>query len=479
MALGEDDDDERAQELDTLLSIYPELERHPQDAYAAAIDLQLKLQTPLAVTFDGNDTHHLAYLPPLHLEIRLPPEYPAASPPAVALSTTPAWLPRETVDTLANSAHSLWEEYGGGQVLFAYISYLQEAAEDAFGLGELHLPANLKTHLVEYSEKTAQLDFNRATFDCGVCLEPRKGSACHRMARCGHVFCVACLQDYYNTCITEGHVHNVKCMSTECGTPLPGGRRREHLVSPKELLRIPLALETVQRFAQLRRKKKIEADTSMVYCPRSWCQGAMRTTKYPKLGDVRTMDDADWDSSPEDALPTPLGGTQDGALDDSKKRPMGTVGMERLAVCEDCNLAFCRVCLASWHGDFVRCEPRDSTQLTEEEQASLNYIARNTSPCPTCSVPCQKSFGCNHMTCFQCKSHFCYLCSAWLDPGHPYAHFNNPKNKGCYQRLMDMAQGDMVDGDIQFGGARGAEQAAEFWEREALRIQMELNEQDS
>ena len=38
-------------------------------------------------------------------------------------------------------------------------------------------------------------------------------------------------------------------------------------------------------------------------------------------------------------------------------------------------------------------------------------------------------------------------------------------------RLMDGAMGD--NGDIRFGGRRGAEQEAEFWEREALRIQMQ------
>ena len=82
------------------------------------------------------------------------------------------------------------------------------------------------------------------------------------------------------------------------------------------------------------------------------------------------------------------------------------------------------------------------------------------------------------MTCLQCKTHFCYLCGAWLNPDHPYAHFNDPKNKHCFQRLMDGVEGDMANGGIQFGGRRGAEQVAEFWEQEAMRIQMEINEQD-
>jgi E3 ubiquitin-protein ligase RNF14 len=149
----------------------------------------------------------------------------------------------------------------------------------------------------------------------------------------------------------------------------------------------------------------------------------------------------------------------------------GAPNTDRLVVCEDCSLAFCKVCLRPWHGDFVRCITREKKELTEEEQASLNYILKNTSPCPTCSVPCQKAYGCNHMTCFQCATHFCYLCGAWLDPGNPYRHFNDPKFKQCFQRLMDGAMGD--HDEIRFAGRRGAEQEAEFWEREAIRIQME------
>jgi E3 ubiquitin-protein ligase RNF14 len=42
---------------------------------------------------------------------------------------------------------------------------------------------------------------------------------------------------------------------------------------------------------------------------------------------------------------------------------------------------------------------------------------------------------------------------------------------------MDGAQGE--ENDVQFGGRRGAEQVAEFWEQEAMRIQLQLNEEDT
>jgi E3 ubiquitin-protein ligase RNF14 len=464
-------DDERAEELTTLQSIYPEL---GTDGYSASLDLLIAPSKPLPITFEPeHDVHRLSYLPSLHVEIALPKTYPAEAPPQITLSTLPRWLPQELALRLADEAKSLWDEYGGGSILFTYISSLQEQAESAFGLEELSLPSYMRNELLDYSARLKRELFDKETFDCEVCLEPKKGTVCYRMERCSHVFCVACLQDYYNNCITEGDVNNVKCMSTECGKSGSSRRKKDRPLSPKELLQIPLARDQVERYAKIKRKKKIESDPTIIYCPRTWCQGAMRTEKYPKITDVTQMDDSDSEAEEDEQV------QQDGANTDSgpEKRAIGVRGMERLAVCEDCNLAFCIVCLASWHGDFIRCEPRDKTTLTEEDQASLNFILKSTSQCPYCSVPCQKSFGCNHMTCAQCDTHFCYLCGAWLNPDHPYAHYNDPKNKNCFQRLMDGAEGD--EGDVQFGGRRGAEQAAEFWEQEAMRIQLALNEDDT
>jgi hypothetical protein len=42
---------------------------------------------------------------------------------------------------------------------------------------------------------------------------------------------------------------------------------------------------------------------------------------------------------------------------------------------------------------------------------------------------------------------------------------------------MDGAEGE--ENGVQFGGRRGAEQAAEFWEQEAMRIQMQLNNEET
>jgi hypothetical protein len=129
-------------------------------------------------------------------------------------------------------------------------------------------------------------------------------------------------------------------------------------------------------------------------------------------------------------------------------------------------------------------KPRSTSFLGAHRPAhTVRYLAKNLGVVTVSSPNNPRvfaEFNTNQtidMTCAQCETHFCYLCGAWLNPDHPYQHYNDPKNKHCFQRLMDGAQGD--ENDVQFGGRRGAEQVAEFWEQEAMRIQLQLNEEDT
>ena len=240
----------------------------------------------------------------------------------------------------------------------------------------------------------------------------------------------------------------VKCLAPNCGkennpstTPnLSRARRRrqrnDRTLDPSELLQIPLEHETVQRYVKMKRKKMLESDRNTVYCPRQWCQGAAKSKKYPKDEDVLQL--ADSDSEEEE------GESQvDESKGDSAELPKLPPPNERLAVCEDCSFAFCKVCKSGWHGEFARCFPRRQYELTAEEKASEAYMKAHTTACPTCDARCQKTMGCNHMICYQCDTHFCYLCSTWLQESNPYVHFNTEWTP-CYQRLWELEEGDGI-----------------------------------
>lgn len=488
--------DEREEELSTLVAIYPELVIDDDDQYAATLDLSVAPSTPLLVRFiparcppSTNETYahmltgslacvehdvRLSHLPPLSLRVTLPATYPAAAAPKVRLSTAYSWLPQEKLVELEHGAEVLWEDYGHCQILFAYIDFLQQAAERGFDLdqsadGCLVQPASAEKDLTRFNSETKQSNFDAGTYDCGICLEPKKGLSCYQLKKCDHVFCKQCLQDFYNNAISEGDVAVVRCLDPDCGkedaTPNIRKRKRhaERTLHPRELLAMGIEELMVRRYVEMKRKKKLEADKSTIYCPRTWCQGPARSAKYPPIPtDLSAYIDAQSSSGEESEGESIPNGHISSRSPASERSNVPPDPADRLAVCEKCSLAFCKVCFMGWHGPFARCFPRDPNELSAEEKASYDYIRLNTSPCPTCSSPIQKTMGCNHMKCFQCNVHFCYLCSSWLDGQNPYQHFNKPGSR-CYQRLWELEEGDegqQPEDGRGFGGARAWEQMA-------------------
>ena len=506
-------DDERIIELSSIAAIFPELILDPKSPYDATLNIAVSPTLPLKIRFHqsaesglpvlptpptsvetdddtnaitetgrkavkaiGNnaDTHNLAHLPPLVLHIHLPEGYPSTKSPVFDISTSPPWIPKAKLEDLKADGERLWEELGQDQVVFTYIDHLQQLAEDGFGLGgnlqnDVRLSSDLKLALLDFDLKTKRELFEKETFDCGVCLEPKKGLHCHRLLLCSHVFCAACLQDFYNNCINEGDVDNVKCLAPNCGKetkrvpsghaqissePVTKRRKVDRTLNPSELLQIPIEQELVQRYVRLKRKKRLESDKNTIYCPRQWCQGAARSKKHPKPSDpLNDVEEATSESEIEHPAAASLKKTK-------KSKPEDIPMSERLCVCEDCNLAFCSVCKRGWHGELSICDPRRQRELNEEEKASLQYLKLHTTACPTCSAPAQKTMGCNHMICFKCNTHFCYLCSAFLMPENPYKHYNDLKST-CYMRLWELEGGDGDQAEVGIGYVGGGD-----WEDE-------------
>src|SRR2546423_13908314 len=254
-------DDERTTELSSIAAIFPELILDPKSPYDATLNIAVSPTPPLKIRFHQSaesgasvlptpptsvetdedtdaltgtkrkavqatenvaDVHQLAHLPPLTLRIHLPEGYHSAKPPVFELSTSPPWIPKAKLETLKEDGVRLWEELGKDQVVFTYIEHLQQLAESGLHLAtslqnDVPISGDMKLALLDFDLKTKRELFEKETFECGVCLEPKKGVHCHRLLLCSHVFCVSCLQDFYNSCINEGDVDNVKCLAPDCG----------------------------------------------------------------------------------------------------------------------------------------------------------------------------------------------------------------------------------------------------------------------
>lgn len=198
----DDSDDPRDIELTSLEAIYPEIQQvHPGDRYTIALDIPVTPSKAVIVSFPAAeqptqpvqpngpnrnpqnaaaagpnlvDQQELAHLPPVHLEIAFGKGYPMENPPKVTISTTPPWLPQETIEKLQDDAPRLWEELGRDIVGFTYIDHVQQAAEQIFGLiddkGTLEVDAQHKIFILDYDIQARRAAFERETFECGVCL---------------------------------------------------------------------------------------------------------------------------------------------------------------------------------------------------------------------------------------------------------------------------------------------------------------------
>ncbi|CAJ0755417.1 20858_t:CDS:2 [Entrophospora sp. SA101] len=86
-----------------------------------------------------------------------------------------------------------------------------------------------------------------------------------------------------------------------------------------------------------------------------------------------------------------------------------------IVTCQICKARSCYVHDIPWHEN-MSCDEYDKLRKNEEA-ATLDYLTRETKPCPKCGVRISKNGGCNHMTCkvSSCKYEFCWLCMADFD----------------------------------------------------------------
>jgi E3 ubiquitin-protein ligase RNF14 len=210
-ALSESDD-ERSQELGTIVSIFPE-EFTVLTPSSGVLSLPISPLEALSVScLSAEALTRLEHLPPVKLKFELPETYPTKAPPHIELSTTPSWLPAEKLAAIKQQCLDLWEECGRSQVVWAIIDHVQQCAERGFDVdAPLQVRDELRKELVDFDEKTKHNIFSQGTYDCGICLGPKKGTICHALRSCAHVFCRPCLLDYYVGLITEGDVSSVRC----------------------------------------------------------------------------------------------------------------------------------------------------------------------------------------------------------------------------------------------------------------------------
>ena len=110
-------------------------------------------------------------------------------------------------------------------------------------------------------------------------------------------------------------------------------------------------------------------------------------------------------------------------------------------VCEKCGTIYCFVHSASHDFPDGAKRPKRACAAYEKAQREAEYlsllaIANCTKKCPKCKVDTQKASGCNHMTCRECRTDWCWICGRrFRSTDWHYNMFNPfgcPGDDGCY-----------------------------------------------
>jgi len=72
---------------------------------------------------------------------------------------------------------------------------------------------------------------------------------------------------------------------------------------------------------------------------------------------------------------------------------------------------FCFNCLKDWHEN-------EECKIEKEQSFEKWKDPSKVKRCPRCKYFIEKNEGCNHITCFNCKYEFCWLCLGKYEPDH-------------------------------------------------------------
>ncbi|KAJ3397492.1 E3 ubiquitin-protein ligase rnf14 [Lobulomyces angularis] len=359
-------------------------------------DLILKLGNIVA----GNE-YRVNYLPPITIVFEIPANYPQNEPLKFYCSST--WVPNLTLLKIKKKLLNVWKNLKD-YCLFEYSEYLKRDFLENLDICDNILCVNgsegLFENIILYNKERQQKLFDEDWFNCGVCGEEKKGIFCIMLAKCKHVFCKECLNEYFTLLITEGSIENVTCPDFECKR-IASKRQHKFLSDIVDFdMKQIVEKDLFSRFKNLQEKKKLEG-LNIIYCPRIFCQSPI----------IRESTD------------------------------------EKLCICSNCKFRNLESLVNSYLSENSEEKALIEKQYGkkniekivfryQEELKNKEWYSENSQCCPSCKAAIQKSEGCNHMTCSKCNTHFCYRCGNLINQLSPYAHFND-KNSPCYGKLFD------------------------------------------
>ena len=191
---------------------------------------------------------------------------------------------------------------------------------------------------------------------CSICEEKlTEEEKKDNLIKCNHMFCNDCYYEFLKQKINSNFIEGIKCLQKDCDSKL-----YDNFIQKKLLRDIPL----LDKYKKLDTKRQLMLNPNIQLCPFTDCDSyALK------------------------------------------------IGNNKYVSCKKNNHKFCFNCLKDWHGD-KECD--NSVDKSFQNWRDSSKVKR----CPKCKYFIEKEEGCNHITCYNCRYQFCWLCMGEYTSGH-------------------------------------------------------------